>query len=158
MGKPLSWLTSMWHHHAKAHSHIQDRDRCTSFPTMPAAQTDSAALPSAISPPWDRKQDEGLIVWEVEANRVRRQRYIWRVTDCKQGKFVDLWRCWVWEVKLFCSATNLSKGCSVWWVPHLLLSLFLVLKRHKKSSIFLSVKTIYIIAFNWHIQQQFCIL
>lgn len=37
----------------------------------------------------------------------------------------DLWRCWVREVEFFCLARDLSKCCSVWWVPNLLFSLFL---------------------------------
>lgn len=56
-GKKRFLLASMWRHRAKAHSHTQDQDHCTSFPTMPATLTDSAALPSATSPPWERKEE-----------------------------------------------------------------------------------------------------
>lgn len=46
-------LTSMWCRHAKAHSHTQDLGRCISSLEMPAALTDSEALPSAASPSED---------------------------------------------------------------------------------------------------------
>lgn len=63
----------MWRHHAKAHSHIQDQDRCTSFLVMQAALTDSEALLSATSPT-DKWKSSGGSMLKCWKDRYQRQK------------------------------------------------------------------------------------
>lgn len=64
----------------------------------------------------------------IEINQIRKHHIAVTVTKhwrVHKELMFDLWGCWVREVKLFCLARDLGKCCSVWWVPHLLLSLLL---------------------------------